>query len=154
MQVGIISKAYKFWQETDPVGYQILLSMASTQPKAGLINDEVSQRIEQLDQAFDRPGGVDFTQSLDILKILGSLDIVLEFYLVKRYDLAYPGASADLFSLANAQLNNPDYGAYAKSLLRRHVVFERMKILYQVFAPERSEVLVNFIQESGQNYQN
>ena len=154
MQASTIEKSHKFWQEMDPVGYQILLSMASTEKLSGYtLNDNLEQLLAQLDRSFERPGGVDFEQSPTVVKILASLNVILEFYLVRRYDLAYPGASADILSLANVYTKDADYGSYAELLLRRHVVFERTKILRRVFSEERLEAVASFIRENGEKYQ-
>lgn len=152
MQTGIVNKAHQFWKDTNLVEYQILLLMESAEPQPENISSELGALLQQLDQSFDQPGGVDFDQSLGLLKVLSSLSVVLEFYLVRRYDLAYPGASADILGLANSHLKDTEYGAYANHLLRRHIVFERMKILRRVFDLERLSTIGDFVKENGKNY--
>lgn len=144
MPLAITKKAYEFWAAR-PQEHAIIVLMASKETWHEPDSEALDAKLQELDATFDHAGEVDFDNSPDFIKILASLSVITQMYLVRRYEMAFPGAGADILKLASSLQNNEDYKAYADVIVRRFAVFERMKLLKKVFSVDRLQQLKNFI---------
>ncbi len=145
----IVKRAYSYWQAAErQEERRVVFLLASAEDNLCQITQELNYELLRMDNSFNHPGSIDFDGQPEIIKIMASVNAVVELYLMRRYDYAFPGASADLLNLANKCLTESQYSEYveyASLLLRRHIVFERMKILRQVMDPVRCEAVLSFI---------
>ena len=144
MQLEIKKLAHQFWRENNPEQYQILLGLDSVEPTKPSVNAELDNQLVEFNTVLDRRGQIDFQCDSNLLILLSSLDAMTEFFLVTRYDQAYPGAKVEILKKAKENLENKDFKEYASIILRRHIAVERIILLRRVFQAGRLERILDY----------
>lgn len=147
MPLTITQKAYQYWSQR-PEEYAIILLMSSKETWCEPDSEVLDAKLQELDATFDHAGEVDFENSPDFLKALASLSVGTHMYLMRRYEMAFPGAGSDLLKLAQSLLSHDAYRVYAEVIMRRFAVFERIKIFSKVFAIEKLQKVHDFLKNN------
>lgn len=145
--------AHRFWsQYQDPIIYRVVAFMESveTWPLDG--DPTLESTLELLGKELDDIGKVDFSklgQEMLIIQIACNLKMSRALRFLHIIDTAHPGTAAKLFMHAeqiSQRLDDPP-----GLLLRRNVVFERLRLMARVFSQERFALVLKALE--GEDYE-
>lgn len=145
--------AHRFWsQYQDPIIYRVVAFMESveTWPLDG--DEGLETALKQLSEELDDISKVDFSklnQEMLLMQVAGHLRMSRALRFLHIIDTAHPGTAAKLFAHAEQvtqKLDDPP-----GLLLRRNVVFERLRLLARVFSQERFSLILKALE--GEDYE-
>lgn len=145
--------AHQFWsQYQDPIIYRVVAFMESveTWPLDG--DPALEEALSTLGKELDDVIKVDFSkleQEMALIQIACSLRMSRALRFLHIIDTAQPGTASKLFTHAEQitqRLDDPP-----GLLLRRNVVFERLRLLARVFSQERFALVLKALE--GEDYE-
>ncbi|MDF1796589.1 MAG: type IVB secretion system protein IcmW [Coxiellaceae bacterium] len=139
---------HQFWKEyQDPLIYRVICFMEGVEDWTVDDNPEVEDAINKLGQAMEDIGNIDLQQEDAIIKLAASIKTGRGLRMLMCMDTAYPGAAAKVLMHAEEVSSSDD--DVAGIFLRRNIVFERLRLLGRVFAPDRFKLIQKALEESG-----
>lgn len=145
--------AHQFWsQYQDPIIYRVVAFMESveTWPLDG--DPTLEDALSTLSKELDDIGKVDFSklgQEMLLIQIACSLKMSRALRFLHIVDTAHPGTASKLFTHAEQMTQKLDDPPGL--LLRRNVVFERLRLLARVFSQERFALILKALE--GEDYE-
>ncbi len=139
---------HQFWKEyQDPLIYRVICFMEGVEDWTVDDMPEVEDAINKLGQAMEDIGNIDLQQEDAIIKLAASIKTGRGLRILMCLDTAYPGAAAKVLMHAEEVSSSDD--DVAGIFLRRNIVFERLRLLGRVFAPDRFKLIQKALEESG-----
>jgi intracellular multiplication protein IcmW len=145
--------AHKFWsQYQDPIIYRVVSFMESVE-KWPLDGDPtLEEAVSLLSKELDDIGKIDFSklgQETLLIQIACSLRMSRALRFLHIIDSTHPGTASKLFTYAeqNTQRTDDSPGL----LLRRNVVFERLRLMARIFSQERLALVLKALE--GEDYE-
>ncbi|MDF1654733.1 MAG: type IVB secretion system protein IcmW [Coxiellaceae bacterium] len=139
---------HQFWKEyQDPLIYRVICFMEGVEDWTVDDNPDVEGAINKLGQAMEDIGNIDLQQEDAIIKLAASIKTGRGLRILMCLDTAYPGAAAKVLMHAEEVSSSDD--DVAGIFLRRNIVFERLRLLGRVFAPDRFKLIQKALEESG-----
>ncbi|MDF1760988.1 MAG: type IVB secretion system protein IcmW [Coxiellaceae bacterium] len=139
---------HQFWKEyQDPLIYRVICFMEGVEDWTVDDQPEVEGAINKLGQAMEDIGNIDLQQEDAIIKLAASIKTGRGLRILMCLDTAYPGAAAKVLMHAEEVSSSDD--DVAGIFLRRNIVFERLRLLGRVFAPDRFKLIQKALEESG-----
>jgi len=136
----------RFWNEyQDPIIYRVLTFMESVEPWTLDGDPELEAAIAKLGETLEDIGGVDLQREDDFIKLVAYIKATRNLRLLQSLDTAHPGAASKL--LMHAEKAAAQNDQIADLFLRRNIVFERLRLLTRVFAPERLALVQKILEE-------
>lgn len=136
----------RFWRDyQDPAIYRVLTFMESVEDWTLDGDPDVEAAIAKLGETLEDIGGVDLQREDDFIKIAAYLKATRNLRLLQSLDTAHPGAASKL--LMHAETAAANNNEVADLFLRRNIVFERLRLLTRVFAPERLTLVQKILEE-------
>lgn len=145
--------AHRFWsQYQDPIIYRVVAFMESveTWPLDG--DEQLEETLKLFSEELDDLSKVDFTKlnkEMLLIQIACHLRMSRALRFLHILDTAHPGTAAKLFTHAEQITQRPDDPPGL--LLRRNVVFERLRLLARVFSQERFTLVLKALE--GEDYE-
>jgi intracellular multiplication protein IcmW len=137
---------HKFWYEyNDPSVYRVLTFMEGVETWALDGDPTLEEALQKLGDALDNIGAIDLKKEEDIIKIAAHIKATRNLFLLQTLDTAHPGAASKL--LMYAEQNTKSQEDVAGLFLRRNIVFERLRLLSRIFAPERFAAVTTLLEE-------
>lgn len=145
--------AHQFWsQYQDPIIYRVVAFMESVE-KWPLDGDPaLEEAINTLSKELDDITKIDFStlgQEMLLIQIACSLRMSRALRFLHIIDSTHPGTAAKLFTYAEQLTQKVDDPPGL--LLRRNVVFERLRLMSRVFSQERFNLVLKAIE--GEDYE-
>lgn len=137
---------HKFWHEYhDPMIYRVISFMESVE--AWTLDDDTNleDSIKKLGDTLEDIGNIDLHNEENFIKLAAYIKAGRGLRLLQCLDVAYPGAASKL--LMYAEENTKSTEDTCGLFLRRNIVFERLRLLGRVFAPERLSLLLKALEE-------
>ena len=137
--------AHEFWYRfKDQNVYGVIVRMESIEDWTVDGDEDLEQALETLGSNMDNVDNIDLEQHEKFIQLTAYLKLSRALRILQALDTAYPGAAAKLIAAAE-QLSptNP----HAKLFLSRNVIFERLRLLTRVLAPERVILVQSAIEE-------
>lgn len=136
---------HDFWKDyADPMIYRVVAFMESVEhwPLDG--NPELEQAITKLSQELDKVGNYELGKEDDFIKLCCNIKTGRALRLLQSMDTSHPGAASKLLIHAEeiSESNDDMHGLF----LRRNIVFERLRLLARVFAPERFAIVLRALE--------
>jgi intracellular multiplication protein IcmW len=139
---------HKFWREyQDPNIYRVIAFMEGVEDWTLDGNPALEDAIQRFGQTLEDIGNIDLQQEKDLIELCGRIKTGRGLRILMCLDTAYPGAAAKVLMQAEeATRSDSDTPGI---FLRRNIVFERLRLLSRVFAPDRFKIILKSLEESG-----
>ncbi len=139
---------HQFWRDyKDPVIYRVISFMEGVEDWTADNNSELEAALKKLGETLDDIGNIDLQQQDAMIKLVSSLKTGRGLRLLMCLDTAYPGAAAK--TLMHAEEITKSDTDTAGIFLRRNIVFERLRLLSRVFAPDRFKLVLKTLEDGG-----
>jgi len=139
---------HEFWREyQDPTIYKVISFMEGVEDWALDGNPELEAALKKLGDTLEEIGNVDLQQEDDLIKLVAHIKTGRGLRILMSLDTAYPGAAAKV--LMRAEDKTKSDADTPGIFLRRNIVFERLRLLGRVFAPDRFKLVLKALEESG-----
>jgi intracellular multiplication protein IcmW len=139
---------HEFWREyQDPTIYKVISFMEGVEDWTADNDPQLEVALKKLGDTLEDIGNIDLQQEDDIIKLVAHIKTGRGLRLLMGMDTAYPGAAAKV--LMRAEETTKSDTDTAGIFLRRNIVFERLRLLSRVFAPDRFKVVLQALEESG-----
>lgn len=139
---------HQFWRDyQDPIIYRVIAFMEGVENWTLDGDPELEAALQKLGEALDDIGNIDLQQEDDIIDICAHVKTGRGLRLLMALDTAYPGAAAKV--LMHAEEITQSDADLAGMFLRRNIVFERLRLLGRVFAPDRFKLILKALEDSG-----
>ncbi len=139
---------HQFWKDyQDPLIYRVICFMEGVEDWTVDDDPALEEAVQKLGTALEDIGNIDLQQEEAFIKLVASIRTGRGLRLLMCLDTAYPGAAAKVLMHAeeHSQSDEDLFGIF----LRRNIVFERLRLLGRVFAPDRFKLLQKALEEGG-----
>lgn len=137
---------HQFWKDyKDPMIYRVISFMESVEDWTLDDQPELEAAMARLGETLEDIGNIDLQQEDEFIKVATYIKAGRGLRLLQCMDVAYPGAASKL--LMHAEENTQSIEDVPGLFLRRNIVFERLRLLARVFAPERFQLLLKALEE-------
>lgn len=127
---------HQFWKDyRDPIIYRVISFMESIEDWTLDGHPELEAALQALGTILDDVGNIDLQQEDLIIELITHIKTGRGLRILMSLDNAYPGAAAKI--LMHAEEITRSSEDHAGVFLRRNIVFERLRLLGRVFAPDR-----------------
>lgn len=138
--------AHQFWKDYhDPMIYRVVSFLESVEDWCVDGDPELEAAMTNLGNTLEDIGNIDLQQEENFIKLSTYIRSARCLRLLQCLDVAYPGAASKL--LMHAEENTQSVDDVPGLFLRRNIVFERLRLLARVFAPERVALLLKALEE-------
>lgn len=139
---------HQFWHDyQDPTIYRVICFMEGVEDWTLDGNPELETALQKLGETLEDIGNIDLQQESYFIELCAHIKTGRGLRLLMSIDTAYPGAAAKV--LMNAEENTQSEEDIAGIFLRRNIVFERLRLLGRVFAPDRFKLIQKALEEGG-----
>ena len=139
---------HEFWNEyQDPTIYKVISFMEGVEDWTLDGYPELEAALEKLGNTLDDVGNIDLQQEDNLIKLVAHIKTGRGLRVLMALDMAYPGAAAKVLMHAEEQTKSD--ADTPGIFLRRNIVFERLRLLGRVFAPDRFKLILKALEESG-----
>lgn len=148
-----LEAAHHFWsQYQDPIIYRVVAFMESveTWPLDG--DPVLEDAINVLSKELEDITKIDFSklgQEMSLIQIACNLKMSRALRFLHIIDSTHPGTASKLFTYAEQMTQRSDDPPGL--LLRRNIVFERLRLLARVFSQERFSLVLKALE--GEDYE-
>ncbi len=137
---------HQFWRNyQDPTIYRVISFMEGVEDWTQDNHPELEKAIKALGKALDSIENIDLQQEAPIVELVAHMKTGRGLRLLMCLDNAYPGAAAKVLMYAeeHTQSEQDNPGIF----LRRNIVFERLRLLGRVFAPDRLKLVLKALED-------
>lgn len=137
---------HQFWRNyQDPSIYRVISFMEGVEDWTYDDNPELEKALKTLGKTLDDIENVELQQEELIVELVTHIKTGRGLRLLMCLDNAYPGAAAKVLMYAEehtkSEQDNPGI------FLRRNIVFERLRLLGRVFAPDRLKLVLKALED-------
>ncbi len=135
-----------FWKEyEDPMIYRVISFMEGVEEWTVDEDPQLEQAIEELGKELDDIATVELGREDQFIRLAAFIRSGRALRLLQCIDTAHPGAASKLLVHAEevSQTDQDPPGIF----LRRNIVFERLRLLSRIFAPERLTLALKALEE-------
>jgi len=138
--------AHQFWFEyPDPTIYRVITFMESVEDWTLDEDPELEEAMRNLGETLEDVGRIDLKLEDQFIEILAYIKAGRMLRLMQCLDTAYPGAASKLLSHAETvSISGDDVPGL---FLRRNIIFERLRLLGRIFAPEKLALALKTLEE-------
>lgn len=139
---------HQFWHSyPDPTLYKVITFMESVEDWTLDGQPEVEEALQTLSQTLENIGNIDLEQKEPMIDVVCHLKTGRGLRLLMCLDQAYPGAAAKI--LMHAEEITKSESDTAGIFLRRNIVFERLRLVSRIFAPDRFKLIIKTLEAGG-----
>ncbi len=137
--------AHKFWKDyDDPMIYRVVAFMEGVEDWTLDGDPGLEAAIEKLGEALSQAGNYDLGHEDEFINLACHIKSARNLRLLQAIDTAHPGAASKL--LIHAEENSASNDDVPGLFLRRNIVFERLRLLGRVFAPDRFALVIKALE--------
>ncbi len=141
-----LKACHQFWHDyQDPIIYRVVTFMEGVEDWTLDGDPQLEEAITNLGKALEDVGGIDLQREDDFIKLAAYIKASRNLRLLQCLDTAHPGAASKL--LMHAETTSISNDDLAGLFLRRNIVFERLRLLTRVFAPERFSMVLKVLED-------
>lgn len=142
-----LEMAHSYWSDyVDPIVYRVVSFMESVEDWTLDGDPQLEEAMIKLGEALDNIGYIELQQEDKFIAIASHLKATRKLLLMQTLDTASPGAASKL--LMHAETNSVSPDDVSGLFLKRNIVFERLRLLSRIFAPERLDLILKVLEES------
>lgn len=138
---------HQFWRGyQDPSIYRVISFMEGVEDWTHDNDPEFEKALKDFGKSLDNIEDIELQQEAPIIELVTHIKTGRGLRLLMCLDNAYPGAAAKVLMYAeeHAQSEEDNPGIF----LRRNIVFERLRLLGRVFAPDRLKLVLKALEDS------
>lgn len=137
----------EFWRNyQDPMIYRVVTFMEGVEDWPHDGDPELEAAILRLDKKLAELGSKDLKVQHQLIKLCVNLKAGRGLRLLHVMDTNNPGSASKLLMFAENVCQNED-NPNASLFLRRNIVFERLRLLARVFAPQRFALILKALED-------
>lgn len=138
--------SHQYWHDyKDNTIYRVISFMESVEDWTLDGNPALEEAMARLGEVLDDVGGIELKQEDQFVRVCAYIKAGRALRLMQALDTAYPGAASKLLMYAEeSTLSSDDIPGL---FLRRNIVFERLRLLSRVFAPERIKLVLRALED-------
>jgi intracellular multiplication protein IcmW len=137
---------HQFWRSyQDPTIYRVICFMEGVEDWTHDNDPELEKAIQALGKTLDNIENVELQQEALVIELVTHIKTGRGLRLLMCLDNAYPGAAAKV--LMHAEENTKSEEDNPGIFLRRNIVFERLRLLGRVFAPDRLKLVLKALED-------
>ena len=143
-----LANSHNYWYNfKDQSIYKVVLIMESIEADWSIDNnnEKVDNSLDVLAKCIDNLNKIDFKNPEKITKAIAHLKISQLLRILQSLETILPSAAASILDYAEKNQNSDPY---AKVFLSRNVVFERLRLLSRIIAPERLSLIQSALEEA------
>ncbi len=138
--------SHQYWHDyKDPMIYRVISFMESVEDWTLDGHPAFDEAMDRLGEVLEDIGGVDLKQEDQFIRVCAYIKAGRALRLMQALDTAYPGAASKL--LMHAEESTMSSDDIPGLFLRRNIVFERLRLLARVFAPERIKLVLRALED-------
>jgi len=138
--------SHEYWNDYhDPTIYRVLNFMESVEGWTADNDPALEAAIQKLGTALDTMNGLELKEEDKFILLAAYIKATRHLRLLQAIDTANPGAASKLLIYAENKSRSAD--DVPGLFLRRNAVFERLRLLSRVFAPERLATILKVLEE-------
>lgn len=137
---------HQFWRNyQDPAIYRVISFMEGVEDWTYDSDPELQKALQSLGKTLDNIENIELQQEQWIVELVTHIKTGRGLRLLMCLDNAYPGAAAKVLMYAeeNTKSDQDNPGIF----LRRNIVFERLRLLGRVFAPDRLKLVLKALED-------
>jgi len=136
---------HKFWHNyEDPAIYRVISFMEGVEDWTLDGNPALEAAITALGQELEKVGNYELGNPDEFIRLAGNIKMGRALRLLQSMDTAHPGAASKL--LIHAEEVSEDSDDPPGLFLRRNIIFERLRLLSRIFAPERIALVLSALE--------
>jgi len=133
--------AHRFWREfPDPMIYRVVAFMEGVEQWTLDGEPAFEAAISRLGEELAKVGNYELGMKDEFIKFAAYIKAARNLRLLQALDTAHPGAASKL--LIHAEESSKSSDDIPGLFLRRNIVFERLRLLGRIFAPDRLNLIV------------
>ncbi len=137
---------HQFWRSyQDPTIYRVISFMEGVEDWTHDNDPELEKAIQALGKTLDNIENIELQQEALVIELVTHIKTGRGLRLLMCLDNAYPGAAAKV--LMHAEENTKSEEDNPGIFLRRNIVFERLRLLGRVFAPDRLTLVLKALED-------
>jgi len=137
---------HQFWKNyQDPSIYRVISFMEGVEDWTHDGEPEFEKALQALGKTLDNIENIELQQEPLIVELVTHIKTGRGLRLLMCLDNAYPGAAAKV--LMYAEEHTKSEGDNPGIFLRRNIVFERLRLLGRVFAPDRLKLVLKALED-------
>lgn len=143
-----LQASHEFWKNyDDPMIYRVIAFMESVEEWTLDGNPELEKSLQNLGNALDQLSRFELSKEEQFVMICAHIKTSRILRLLQAIDTIDPGSASKVLMFAEEN-NTPD-NLLAGLFLRRNIVFERLRLLARVFAPQRIELILKALEQEN-----
>jgi intracellular multiplication protein IcmW len=143
-----LKASHEFWKNyEDPMIYRVISFMETAEDWTLDGNPALEQSITQLGETLDKLTRFELGKEDQFVDLCCHLKTSRILRLLQAIDTIDPGSASKLLMFAEEH-NSPD-NPMAGLFLRRNIIFERLRLLARVFAPERFDIVLKALEHEN-----
>lgn len=140
--------SHEFWKNyDDPMIYRVIAFMETVETFTLDGNPALEQSIKKLGEALDELKSFELGKEDEFVTLCAHIKTSRILRLLQAIDTIDPGSASKL--LMYAEENNSPDNLMAGLFLRRNIVFERLRLLARVFAPDRFNLVLKLLEQDN-----
>lgn len=141
-----LDAAHDFWKNyDDPMIYRVIAFMETAEAWTLDGHPALENAINTLGEELETLTSFDLSKEEQFVTLCTHLKTSRILRILQTIDTIDPGSASKL--LMYAEENNSPENVMASLFLRRNIVFERLRLLARVFAPERFELVLKMLEQ-------
>jgi intracellular multiplication protein IcmW len=140
-------QVHEFWHTyQDPTIYRVISFMEGVEDWTMDGDPQIEESLTRLGDTLEDVGNIDLQLEKEMIELCTFLKTGRYLRLLMCLDMAYPGAAAKVLMHAEeiTQSDTDLPGVF----LRRNIVFERLRLISRVFAPDRFKLIIKALEDS------
>lgn len=143
-----LQASHEFWKEyNDPMIYRVISFMESAEEWTLDGDEGLEQAINAIGSHLDQLSRFDLGKEEQFVTLCAHIKTSRILRLLQAIDTIDPGSASKV--LMFAEENNNSDNILAGLFLRRNIVFERLRLLARVFAPQRFELVLKALEQEN-----
>lgn len=141
-----LQSSHEFWKNyEDPMIYRVIAFMESVEGWTLDGDPELEQAITDIGNNLDQITKFELGKEEQFITLCAHIKTSRILRLLQAIDTIDPGSASKVLMFAEEN-NTPD-NMLAGLFLRRNIVFERLRLLARVFAPQRFEIILKALEQ-------
>ena len=141
-----LTSAHEFWKNyDDPMIYRVISFMETVERFTMDGNPALERAISKLGDALEELSSFELAKEDQFITLSSHIKTSRILRLLQSIDTIDPGSASKLLMFAEEN-NSPEH-VMAGLFLRRNIVFERLRLLARVFAPERFNLVLKVLEQ-------
>lgn len=143
-----LQASHEFWKNyDDPMIYRVIAFMESVEAWTLDGDPNLESAMQQLGDELEKLSRFELSREEQFVMLCAHIKTSRILRLLQAIDTIDPGSASKVLMFAEEN-NTPD-NLLAGLFLRRNIVFERLRLLARVFAPQRIELILKALEQEN-----